>query len=347
MRGRIDIKLTAVCAAAVLTAAGCGDGGQAAGEASGKLSVVTGVYPLQWLAEQVGGDHVDVANLTEPGAGPHDLELTPRQIGQVGEADVAFYVAGLQPAVDDAVESQGGGNALDVAELVDLRTLEANAEAAEGGHDHGAQEGGDHEHGGEASTDDAQEGGDHDHDHGEEGAHGHGALDPHMWLDTERFAEAASGLADRLAELDPDHSADYAANAESVDGLLGEIGTEYTEGLAECESRDIVVSHSAFGYLAARFDLHQISPAGLDPHSEPSPARLAEVAATVREHDITTVFTEPLSDSGAARTIAAEADAETAILDPIEGITDRSPGDDYPSIMRANLDTLTEALRCS
>ncbi|MFD0774642.1 metal ABC transporter solute-binding protein, Zn/Mn family, partial [Streptomonospora algeriensis] len=204
---------------------------------------------------------------------------------------------------------------------------------------------GGHEDGHEHSADEAAA------DSGDSDGHGHGhdpdEPDPHMWLDTERFAQAAKGLADRLGEVDPDRASAYADNAEAVTALLDEIDTEYAEGLAECESRDIVVSHSAFGYLAARYDLHQVSPAGLDSHSEPSPARLAEITETVREDGITTVFTEPLSDSGAAETIAKEAGAETAMLDPIGGVTDASAGDDYPSVMRANLDTLTEALRCS
>ncbi|MUL42556.1 zinc ABC transporter substrate-binding protein [Streptomonospora sp. PA3] len=336
MRGRSFAKAAALCAVGVLMAGGCG-GTQEGG--TDRLSVVTGVYPLQWLAERVGGDHVEVENLTEPGAEPHDLELTPRQIGRVGQADVAFYISGLQPAVDDAVAAQGGDNALDVADLVDLRSAEADAETAEHGH---GEEGHGHEGGGHSEEGHGDDGGGHS-----EGGHGHGELDPHMWLDPVRFAETAQGLADRLAEADPDHADDYAANAESAASLLDDLDTEYSDGLAECESREVVVNHSAFGYLAARYDLHQISPAGLGSHSEPSPARLAEVAATVREHDIGTVFTEPMGDSDAITTIAAETGAQTALLDPIEGITDRSPGEDYPSIMRANLETLTEALHCS
>ncbi|KII00025.1 ABC transporter substrate-binding protein [Streptomonospora alba] len=352
MGRRSCVKAAALCAVGVLAASGCAGGGQDdEGGGGDRLSVATGAYPLQWLTEQVGGDRVEVQNLADPGTDPHELELSPRQIGTVSSADIAFYIGGLQPAVDDAVADQGGGNGLDVAELVELRTLEENAES--GGHEHGGDgEGHEDGHGGEGDS--------HDDDHGSGGDeaanesgdahdHGHdaGEPDPHMWLDTERFARAAEGLADRLGEVDPEHASDYADNAETVTGLLDEIDTEYSTGLAECESRDIVVSHSAFGYLAARYDLHQISPAGLDSHSEPSPGRLAEIAETVREEDITTVFTEPLSDSGAAETIAEEAGAETAVLDPIEGVADASAGDDYPSLMRANLDTLSEALRCS
>ncbi|GAA4891557.1 metal ABC transporter substrate-binding protein [Streptomonospora salina] len=340
MGRRSYAKAAALCAAGVLAVSGCaGDGQEDGSDGSDGVSVVTGAYPLQWLAGQVGGDRVEVETLAEPGTDPHELELSPRQIGSVGSADVAFYIGGLQPAVDDAVSSQGGENALDVAELVELRTLEDNA-GSDGG-DHG------HEEGGHESGHEDDHGGDEAADDGDGHSHDAGEPDPHMWLDTERFARAAEGLAERLGEADPDHAADYADNAEAVTGLLDGIDTEYSQGLAECESRDIVVSHSAFGYLAARYDLHQISPAGLDSHSEPSPGRLAEISETVRESDITTVFTEPLTDSGAAETIAGEAGVDTAVLDPVGGVTDASPGEDYPSIMRANLDTLGEALRCS
>ncbi|MFD0773509.1 metal ABC transporter substrate-binding protein, partial [Streptomonospora algeriensis] len=144
MGRRRCVKAAALCAVGVLAVSGCAGGGQEGGQDSGaeRLSVVTGAYPLQWLAEQVGGDRVDVDNLAEPGTDPHALELSPRQVGTVSGADVAFYISGLQPAVDDAVAAPGGDNALDVAELVELRTLEENAES--GGREHGGQ---DHEGG--------------------------------------------------------------------------------------------------------------------------------------------------------------------------------------------------------
>ncbi|MFC4560671.1 metal ABC transporter solute-binding protein, Zn/Mn family [Nocardiopsis mangrovi] len=328
MRSGTSVKVAALCAAGVAVLAGCG-GGAGAGGGGGAVDVVTGVYPLEWLAGQVGGEHVEVTNLTEPGAEPHDLELTPRQIGSVASADVVFFIHGLQPAVDDAAEQEGGENALDVADTVDLRPA-----ADAGGDDAHAEDGHSDDHADEEADGDG-------HDHGDADA------DPHMWLDTDRMAQAAAGLAERLGEADPDNAGDYTANAERVADELADIGTAYTEGLAECESRDMVVAHSAFGYLADAYDLHQIGVSGIDPEAEPSPARLAEVAGLVEEHGITTVFTETLTSPRVAETIAAETGAETAVLDPLEGITDRSPGDDYPSVMRANLDALTGALRCS
>lgn len=310
----------AACAASVLAVAISGCGGQSDGGGDAGVSIVTGVYPFEWVATQVGGEHVDVNNLTEPGVDPHALELSPRQTGQISEADVAFYVSGLQPAIDDGIEQEGGQSALDVADLVELLPVDEENDG------HGEEEAG------------------HEDDHGDRD---HGATDPHMWLDPDRMSRAAEGLAERLAEVDPDNAEAYRGNAETTAETLAGIDEEYSGALADCESRDIVVNHAAFNYLAEDYDLNQISVSGIGSDSEPSPARVAEVADLVEEHDVTTVFTETLAPPETAETIAAEAGVETAVLDPLEGLTDESPGDDYPSVMDANLETLSSALRCS
>ena len=97
---------------------GAGSSGRAAG--GGRLDVVAGFYPFAFLAERIGGDHVVVRNLTRPGAEPHDLELTPSQVGAVSKADLAIYEKGLQPAVDAAVAQNKPKAALDAATVVHL-----------------------------------------------------------------------------------------------------------------------------------------------------------------------------------------------------------------------------------
>ncbi|WP_200934545.1 metal ABC transporter substrate-binding protein [Nostocoides sp. Soil756] len=109
----------ALCSAAVLALTACsGAGGSAS--ADGRLAVTASFYPLQWAAEQVGGDHVTVTSLTRPGAEPHDLELTPKDVGALGSSQVVVYLSGFQPAVDDAVRSQAQDAAFDVAPAADL-----------------------------------------------------------------------------------------------------------------------------------------------------------------------------------------------------------------------------------
>lgn len=322
MRTETTARVTALGAATLMTITACGTGGgteeSGISPADADITVVTGVYPLEWLAREVGGDQVAVVQLTEPGTEPHDLELTGRQVAQVGEADIAFHVSGLQPAVDEAVGQQSPDHALDVAELVDLRPA-----------------------GGEASHSED------DHDHSEEHDHDHGGHDPHFWLDVDLMAQVAEELGDRMAEVHPDGAEDYARGVETVTAELEAIGREYEEGLSSCERGEVVVGHTAFTYLTEAYGLEQVGVSGVDPEREPSPSQIASIADIVRERDITTVFTEPLMPAATAETIASETGARVEVLDPLEGVTEDSPGDDYPSIMRGNLEALTTALDCS
>lgn len=107
-------RLLPLALAAALLAAGCG----ARASGGGKPKIAAAFYPLAWLAEQIGGPGVNVQNLTKPGAEPHDLELTPRQVIDVGESDLAFYVKGVQPAVDKAVREHAKHHALDATSVV-------------------------------------------------------------------------------------------------------------------------------------------------------------------------------------------------------------------------------------
>ena len=102
--------------AALLTA--CGD--SSASTASDRLRVSAAFYPLAYLAEQVGGDHLDVSLLTKPGTEPHDLELTPKEVASLSDADLVLYESGFQPAVDDAVGSEARDTAFDVAPAAHL-----------------------------------------------------------------------------------------------------------------------------------------------------------------------------------------------------------------------------------
>ncbi|GID31159.1 metal ABC transporter substrate-binding protein [Paractinoplanes brasiliensis] len=289
--------------------AGCGDQA-ASGEKpeDGKFEIVTAFYPLQFLSERIGGDVVSVTNLTKPGAEPHDLELTPRQVGQIADAGLAVYIKGFQPAVDEAIGLEAEDKGFDAAAVVPL--LPAGGEDDDG-HEHSEAEGGE---------------------------------DPHVWLDPVRLATIAGKLAERLGQADPAHAAGYAERARALGAELTALNTEFAAGLKTCDRRELVTSHTAFAYLAARYDLHQVGITGISPEAEPSPQRLAAVAREARETGATTIFFETLVSPAVAETIAREVGARTAVLDPLEGLTD-STGD-YFTVMRQNLATLETGLGC-
>jgi zinc transport system substrate-binding protein len=271
-----------------LLLAGCGAGGS-----GGKNSVVAAFYPLAYAADRIGGPSFHVENLTPPGAEPHDLELTPREVGRIVNASVVLYLShGFQPAVGKAVE-QARGRKVDV--LAGL-PLHRNV-------------------GGEAGL----------------------TADPHVWLDPLLFARIGTKIGAALHRP----SARFVADMRKLDQA-------YRNGLRDCKRREIVSSHAAFGYLAARYGLEQVAITGLAPESEPSPQQLAHVVEVVRQTHATTVFFETLVSPRLAETVAREVGARTAVLDPIEGLTpdEQKRGDDYLTLMRRNLVALRKALAC-
>lgn len=169
--------------------------------------------------------------------------------------------------------------------------------------------------------------------------------DLHFWLDPVRLAEVAGEVAARVAEIDPGNAADYEANLATLRADLESVDAEYTDGLAECRLDTVVVSHDAFGYLE-QYGLHFEPIAGLSPEAEPSPKHLTELAGLIEGEGITTVFSETLASPAMAQTLASDLGLDTAVLDPIEGLSDATAGEDYLSLMRANLAALQEANEC-
>lgn len=173
-------------------------------------------------------------------------------------------------------------------------------------------------------------------------------VDPHVWLDPRLFREMVIRVAGALSAVDPANRATYEANAGAYGRELDDLDAAFAGGLAMCERTTLVTSHAAFGYLAARYGLTQEAIAGMEPESEPSPQRLAKLNARVRAEGTTTVFYETLVSPKVARTLAREAGVRTAVLDPIEGMTDAGlkAGHTYVSVMRDNLAALRTGLGC-
>ncbi|MED7953342.1 metal ABC transporter substrate-binding protein [Streptomyces sp. BE303] len=307
-RTRSAIALTATALTAALALTACGSTGSAQGS-DGKLNVVASFYPMEFLATQIGGEHVKVTGLTAAGVEPHDLELTAKQVANVKKADAVVYLKGLQPTVDKAVADSGAKHKVD-------------ATAASPLEDHHLAEG-------------HSEGDGHDHDEA--------AGDPHIWLDPTRYAAVAKSVGAELAKADPAHAADYQKNTDELVGRLTTLDQEFRDGLKDVRTRTFVTSHAAFGYLAEHYGLTQVAINGVDPESEPTPARLADVQKAAKENGVTTIFFETLVSPKLADTVAKDLGLKTAVLDPLEGVKDPAK-DTYLTVMKQNLTNLQAAL---
>jgi zinc transport system substrate-binding protein len=307
--------------------AGCGgsSGGTPVTETPGeRLSVVASFYPLTVAAEQIGGDRVQVTNLTPAGAEPHDLELDPRQTEELLQAAVVVVMGrGFQPAVERTAAQRQGVT----VEILRVLPISQDGEVT----------------------------GDEEHEHEEvppatpANPEESTSLDPHVWLDPLLMAEIVNQVAEALAQAAPSEADAFRSRAQTYRAALATLHNEYAQGLASCQRREIVTAHDAFGWLASRYNLQQLGIAGISPEAEPDPRRLAELADLVRREGVTTVFTETLVSPAIADTLARETGVRTAVLNPLEGLTkdEIARGATYLSVMRDNLATLREALGCA
>ena len=306
---RKNLKFLIGFSALVLALAGCSS---AASEESSGIKVVAAFYPLEFVAESIGGNLISVENMTPAGVEPHDLELTPQQIITLDGADLLLYISGFQPALEEAATQSAPADSLDVLKISGLNLL-------------GATEDGD--------------------SHGDE-VHAAEELvsDPHVWLDPKRLIVIANAVAEKLAQVDPGNSKTYEANRATFVAELKTLDEKFVSSLASCERRLIVTSHAAFGYLADAYNLKQEAIAGLSPESEPTPKRLNEIGIEAKKDGTTTIFFETLASPKVAQTLADDLNISAAVLDPIEGV---SEGKTYFSVMESNLAALRKALNCN
>jgi zinc transport system substrate-binding protein len=164
--------------------------------------------------------------------------------------------------------------------------------------------------------------------------------DPHVWLDPVRYALIVERIGQVLGKQ---------AAADELKQRLMALAAEFRAALAQCKRREIVTSHEAFAYLAERYGLEQVAITGLSPEAEPEPGKLQKVVDLVRAHGVTTIYFETLVSPRIAETVARETGAKTAVLNPIEGLTEEeaAKGEDYLSLMRENLAALRTGLGCS
>ncbi|MCL4473276.1 MAG: metal ABC transporter substrate-binding protein [Actinobacteria bacterium] len=314
MRSKILWVAMAVVAIAVLGAvvrAALPDGGTPS--AADKVRVTASFYPMAEFARQVGGDKVEVSTLISPGVEPHDYDPTPQDIAGVHKSRLFIYNgAGLEPWADKigGELAAGGVVVVNASDGLDLLTKD-------GGEDGGSP-------GGNAT------------------------FDPHVWLDPVMAGREVDNIKAGLIEADPQNQDYYENNANAYKQQLAGLDGAFRGGLADCGRRDIVTSHQAFKYLAARYGLDVMSISGLSPDEEPSPQKLAEVAQFARDHNVHYIFFETLTSPKLSETIASEVGAQTLVFNPLEGLTKEqiSQGMDYLSVQRDNIASLRTALEC-
>ncbi|MGF7030326.1 zinc transport system substrate-binding protein [Paenibacillus mucilaginosus] len=337
---RSFLPLALIAALAVMSA--CGK--PQAALVNDKINVVTSFYPLYDFASKIGGTHVNAVNVVPAGVEPHDWSPKGRDIQNIKNSQVFVYLgAGFEGWVNDTLESlKTDSKSLVVEAGKGVELIEGTGDA----HNHEGEAAHQEE---EAHADEAahKEEAGHDEAAHEEEAHDEHAVDPHVWLSPLNAKKIAENIKNALVQADAAHQADYEANYKKLAADLDALHQEFKTKLAAVPKKEIVVTHQSFGYLAKEYGLVQKPIMGLAPDAEPTSKDLQSVLKFIKDNDVKYIFFEELVSDKLAKTLAQDAGVQTAVLSPLEGLTEEQvkAGDDYVKVMKNNLNSLVKALQ--
>ena len=170
--------------------------------------------------------------------------------------------------------------------------------------------------------------------------------DTHVWLDAKNAKLEMETIKNALVQADEAKAAYYEENYKKYAAQLDELNEELVNRLGALKDKNIIVSHEAFSYLCKAYGLKQTSIGDLEADAEPDANTIVEIVEFAKENNVTTIFFEELVSPKVATVIAKEIGADTAVLNPIEGLTKEQgdSGEDYFSLMKANINALEQAL---
>lgn len=283
-------------------------------EKSSPISLVASFYPLAFLAEEIGGENVDVMNVTGS-RDVHEYRLSPKDITALHDADVVLYLGlGLEPWIEDMEKdfARKGIHAIEIVSFLDI------------------EEGGQDQHADEDTHEDA-------HDD-------HGGVDPHVWLDPVLMQKMADAVTLELSAVDPDNAPIYNENAARLVQKLEDLNVSYASHLSACDRSEVIVSHDAFGRVADQYGFMMHPIAGLSTLDEPSAATLADLKVEAEE-GITHILSEKGNTERFSETLFRETGLTVLSVNPL-GRGPLAENKDYFDVMGENLEALSVALGC-
>lgn len=345
-RHRSLLALPLVGALALAGCATSSDSPTDAGASDGIVQVVASTNVYGQIAEQIGGEHVEVTSIVTSGAqDPHSYEASAQDQLHVTRAALIIENGGGYDAfVDSLIESTGSD-----AEVVtavefshDWPENDGHAEEAADHAEDAADTDDDHAEN-EADHDEADHD-DHDHDHGD---HGHvEGFNEHVWYDPHTIVHVAEGIAAELSELRPDYTAEFEANLASFAAEIEELETSLADIGAAHPDTNVFVTEPVAGYLVAAAGLNDVAPASFSEAVEEGqdvpPATLLEAQKLLRSGDVRAVVVN--AQTGGAETESVISEAESASIPVVEFTETLPEGETYFSWMQDNIKTLASAL---
>jgi zinc transport system substrate-binding protein len=285
--------------------------------ADGKLTIYTTLYPLEYFAERIGGEHVTAESIIPPGSDAHSFEPTTKTMTELAESDLFIYNGAGMEGFADAAK--------DTLKNEDVMTLEA----AEGIHFDETKE--EHE--------------EHADEEGHEG-HDHGNVNPHIWIDPNLAIQQAENIKHALIEIDPDNKKTFESNFASLEEELLALDKEFSEMADSAPKKEFLISHDAYSYWESRYGLKQLSVSGLSPSQEPTQKQLEDIIETAKSYNLKYMLFEQNATPKPAKAVQQELGLETLRIHNLSVLTEEDIENDetYFTLMEQNIQTLEKAL---
>lgn len=330
---RLRFKSILILFTAIILMVGCGKKEETSSanvnidQATNKMKIITTFYPIYEFTKNISGDKADVQLLIPSTIEPHDWEPSPKDMANIQNADLFIYNSEYMETWVPNVQKSIKSDKLSFVEASKGITLEKGSEDDHEHHDEDGEHGhhdGDEEHDG------------HEHNH---------EMDPHVWLSPALAQKEVETITAALVNADPNNKEVYEKNSTAYLEKLKKLDNDFREGLKDIKKKEMITQHAAFGYLAHEYGLIQVPIAGLSPDQEPSAAKLAELKAFAKEHDVKVIYFEELASPKVAQTLANEIGAQTEVLHTLEGLSkeDQEKGLNYIKVMEKNLAVLKQS----
>lgn len=294
-----------------LTFMGCSKKEESQEKSSSKIKVYASFYPVYDFAQKIGKDKIDLKLIIPNGVEPHDWEPSAKLIGEIQDANVIIYNGlGMEPWIEKTKNTLDNKNTIwvDTSKNADLILLSDNE----------------------------------DKDN-----HKDLKYDPHIWLNPLNALSQAEAIKNSLIKADPKNKNFYQNNFTDFKKNIFKLDEQFKSSTSKLKNKNLVVSHKAFTYLASRYDLNQVSISGISPDEEPTSSNLAKLSKFVKKNDVKYIYFETLANPKLAQVLANEANINTKVLNPLEGLTpeDIKSKKDYFSTMRENLKSIEDGLK--
>lgn len=308
---KLKRKLLAVitAVATVFSLCACSSESGYSNSDSGKLKIISTVFPPYDLARQIAGDNAEISILLPPGSEIHNYEPSAKDMIAIRNCDIFLYIGGENEQWAEKLINSNDTENVTAVKLIDyVPTLSEDEDE----HDH-----------------------DHEHEH---------ETDEHIWTSPKNAQLMLSAVYDAICKVDPSNKQTYTKNKDAYAKQLSDLDNAYRSAVDNAKNKTIVLADKfPFRYLAHEYGLEfSAAFAACSDESEPGVSTMIKLTKTIKENNIPAVYYLEFSSTKIADTLCDETGATKLMLHSCHNVSkqDIENNISYVDLMKQNLENL-------